>query len=261
MNGGGVWMPSAWTRAHCIRPPYFDQILHDSPLEGCRCGIYATKTLATPVVLSRMNEQMIVGRVELAGKVIEHDSGYRAELARVVELYPRPGQESAAEWIAAVYGVRASHALIRMWGSFHHGPPIDPIMRAHRVVHATKPALNPIGPARRRRRHSYSVSAPEPWYVRTGRLGLALGMFVAAHFVGSSTLQPSTTPTVPAGTAGASWPDSYPTICPNTNPLNCYPDLTAMLGQYGVTLPPTDDTVSPLSTTLPAEAPVRPPPS
>lgn len=58
--------------------------------------------------LPRQNRSVIMGRVQLAGKVIEHEDGYRAELARVFELLPVRGQESAAQKLAAAYLARVS---------------------------------------------------------------------------------------------------------------------------------------------------------
>jgi hypothetical protein len=47
----------------------------------------------------------IVGRVQLAGKVIEHAQGYRAEHARVVEVLPIEGRGRLTESVAARFGV------------------------------------------------------------------------------------------------------------------------------------------------------------
>ena len=47
----------------------------------------------------------VVGRVELAGKVIEHDFGYRAERARVAEVFTVDGAADWAEAVAARYRV------------------------------------------------------------------------------------------------------------------------------------------------------------
>ena len=68
---------------------------HDVPDEGCTCGFYATKTLAV-FLGSSLKGDRILGRVELAGKVIECTAGYRAERARIVELIPLRGTEPLA---------------------------------------------------------------------------------------------------------------------------------------------------------------------
>jgi hypothetical protein len=50
-------------------------------------------------------EVFVLGRVELAGKVIEHALGYRAERARIVELLPLRDQQRTVEAIARRVGV------------------------------------------------------------------------------------------------------------------------------------------------------------
>jgi hypothetical protein len=47
----------------------------------------------------------ILGRVELAGKIIEHDDGYRAQKARIAELIPIEGDEPNGMRLAALLGV------------------------------------------------------------------------------------------------------------------------------------------------------------
>jgi hypothetical protein len=72
---------------------------HDVPDEGCTCGFYATKTLAV-FLGGSFRRDCILGRVELAGKVIECTAGYRAERARIVELIPLRGTEPVAIRVA-----------------------------------------------------------------------------------------------------------------------------------------------------------------
>ncbi len=50
------------------------------------CGVYAA-TGRDNVAVFGPPDAMVVGRVELSGLVIEHDKGYRAEHARIVELF------------------------------------------------------------------------------------------------------------------------------------------------------------------------------
>jgi hypothetical protein len=47
----------------------------------------------------------IVGRVHLAGKVIEHELGYRAERARIAEILPLPGYDAWTDAVSQRYGV------------------------------------------------------------------------------------------------------------------------------------------------------------
>jgi hypothetical protein len=69
--------------------------------------LYAAKELDDVLVLAETigTATAIVGRVELAGKVIEHDRGYRAELARVAEILPIEGQRARNEPVAHLFGV------------------------------------------------------------------------------------------------------------------------------------------------------------
>lgn len=84
---------------------------HRTPGEDCSCGFYATKELQpeqlmlaassrAPAPFFGNSARFVLGRVALAGKVIEHDSGYRAERARIVELIPLKGDVRAVKDIA-----------------------------------------------------------------------------------------------------------------------------------------------------------------
>jgi hypothetical protein len=55
--------------------------------------------------------RFVLGRVELAGKVIEHERGYRAERARIVELIPLRGTERAVEALARRVGVGVARSV------------------------------------------------------------------------------------------------------------------------------------------------------
>ena len=77
---------------------------HRVPAEGCECGFYAMKELDTQLLHAATlakhaadragkEEVFVLGRVELAGKVIEHELGYRARPHRRAD--PPPG--SAAD--------------------------------------------------------------------------------------------------------------------------------------------------------------------
>jgi len=86
------------------------------PSWTCTCGLYAAKDIDLALVLAAgvltstspgdsMPATAIVGKVELAGKVIEHDRGYRAERARVVEILPIEGRSRLTESLAERFGV------------------------------------------------------------------------------------------------------------------------------------------------------------
>jgi hypothetical protein len=93
---------------------------HDAPEESCSCGFYAVKSLFTlgrlllfPAIASvharaadrRAATFLVAGRVDLAGKVVEHDLGYRAERMRIAELLPFGGTEQTVARFARRLGV------------------------------------------------------------------------------------------------------------------------------------------------------------
>ena len=82
--------PKDWVRASCNLNDY---PWHTAPDEECSCGIYAVPTVDELLMhfapgVSGDGTGQVMGRVELAGKIIEHDRGFRAERARLVELVP-----------------------------------------------------------------------------------------------------------------------------------------------------------------------------
>ncbi|TMK92025.1 MAG: hypothetical protein E6G37_09900 [Actinobacteria bacterium] len=79
---------------------------HRAPQEGCSCGFYAMKELEPLTLFPHREGDLVIGRVDLAGKVIEHDFGYRAERARIAELIPVTGAERAALRVANRLGLR-----------------------------------------------------------------------------------------------------------------------------------------------------------
>jgi hypothetical protein len=101
MNGRLRWPESTWVYARCRSnrdDPRLASPSHRPPAEGCSCGIYAVKTLGDlweavglglfAKLEGRRPSQhpWAVGVVELAGKVIEHDIGYRSERARIAGI-------------------------------------------------------------------------------------------------------------------------------------------------------------------------------
>ena len=124
-----VGATGGWATARCpvgseerwiaskVRPGWIDRVAHLAPDESCSCGFYAMKELHPHLVqlvafarraelTPRSQGTFVLGRVELAGKVIEHAKGYRAEHARIAELIPLRGTERAVESIARRVGVR-----------------------------------------------------------------------------------------------------------------------------------------------------------
>lgn len=97
-TGVSGWRTWAWTPAglHGYRVPWTGPELtaechscDEVPGWSHSCGIYAVKTrqqLSTAFFHQTGRVDLVAGRVEMEGLVIEHESGYRAERARIVEL-------------------------------------------------------------------------------------------------------------------------------------------------------------------------------
>lgn len=88
---------------------------HEVPMEDCSCGFYAMRDLDRGLVdmslygmLTQRAQLYVLGRVLLAGKVIEHAEGYRAERARIAELIPVKGTEEPVSALAAALGLPMS---------------------------------------------------------------------------------------------------------------------------------------------------------
>jgi hypothetical protein len=104
---------SGWVTASCLSGGQS----HGAPSELCTCGFYALKVLeeanrlAQPVTPTGPNSGEVLGRILLSGKVIEHDAGYRAQRARIVELIPFRGTERSVMVLANRLGVRMAPAV------------------------------------------------------------------------------------------------------------------------------------------------------
>jgi len=110
-----------WLVARCLNTD------HDAPEEGCSCGFYALKSLSTlrrllPIGAPRAlllalgagpeaATFPIAGRVDLAGKVIEHDLGYRAERMRITEFRAFAGAEHPVMRFARRIGVPVGKSI------------------------------------------------------------------------------------------------------------------------------------------------------
>jgi hypothetical protein len=112
-SGPSPWdgAESGWVFASCAADPVG---LEHVPGWSCTCGFYATKSLVPfpkgllamdPPCEDGVERGWIFGRVELAGKIIEHDDGYRAQRARIAELNPVEGDERSSSHIAALLGL------------------------------------------------------------------------------------------------------------------------------------------------------------
>ena len=110
-----------WLVARCLKND------HDAPEEGCSCGFYALKSLSTlgrllPFAGPRAllyaggakpgaTSFPVAGRVDLAGKVIEHDLGYRAERMQITELRAFAGTEQTVRRFARRIGVPLGESI------------------------------------------------------------------------------------------------------------------------------------------------------
>ena len=106
-GGDSPWLGAAsrWVTASCERGIEYHSIHQRVPEEACSCGFYSVKWLST---LRQMfpygGSNLVLGRILLAGKVIEFEWGYRAERARIIELLPWRGTEPEVERLAACVG-------------------------------------------------------------------------------------------------------------------------------------------------------------
>jgi hypothetical protein len=143
--GASPWDGAAsnWVTASCTVLPEFH---HDVPSEDCSCGFYSVKEIEFAVdhasILhhigfggSGRRVPVVLGRIELSGKVIEHDVGYRAERARIAELIPFSGTEHAVMVLANRLGVGLAPVV--------EPRPSDEVMRSHLTVLTGGPAPRP----------------------------------------------------------------------------------------------------------------------
>jgi hypothetical protein len=91
-------VPEGWLVASCNVGESGE---HVAPAEDCTCGFYALRSLRALRDSDELigaafttSGRAVIGRVELAGKVIEHTHGFRAERARITELIPFDGHAS-----------------------------------------------------------------------------------------------------------------------------------------------------------------------
>jgi hypothetical protein len=107
---------SGWVTASCGC-----SLRHKVPSEDCQCGFYSLKDLdsvidlVAPIELSEprpdLGRPIVLGRILLSGKVIEHEIGYRAERARIAELIPFHGTERSVTRLANRLGVGMAAAV------------------------------------------------------------------------------------------------------------------------------------------------------
>ena len=118
----GAWDGASWGWVTAMCSLVGPASWHVAPMEDCSCGFYAMRELR-PVVQDAAQlhvwrnlglgctSSVVLGRVELAGKIIEHDRGYRAERARIVELIPFRGTQQSVMILAARLGLPISEPV------------------------------------------------------------------------------------------------------------------------------------------------------
>jgi hypothetical protein len=116
-----IYVPREKIEAHCeqystigtsVLPK--DHSEQQAPHLTCTCGIYAYKEkprllreirnkMTIPAIYSGL--RLVYGEINLWGKVIEHEDGYRAQFGYPKRLWCTPAIEPLAGWIGYVYGV------------------------------------------------------------------------------------------------------------------------------------------------------------
>jgi hypothetical protein len=112
-----IYVPREKIEAHCEQYSTSGTLVlrkddseHQAPHLTCMCGIYAYKE--KPRLLNEIGRnpysgltRLVYGEINLWGKVIEHEDGYRAQFGYPRRLWCAPVLEPLAGWIGYVYGV------------------------------------------------------------------------------------------------------------------------------------------------------------
>jgi len=108
-----IYVPREKIEARCEQEDHSEQQV---PHLTCTCGIYAYKekprllgeiriTYGRPLAPPVSGLRLVYGEINLWGKVIEHEDGYRAQFGYPKRLWCTPAIEPLAGWIGYVYGV------------------------------------------------------------------------------------------------------------------------------------------------------------
>jgi hypothetical protein len=103
---GDEWRAQEAFRAGCPS--------HDRPVTDCDCGIYAVSSRAKALEWARWAQTaiphpVVVGQVQLWGRVFPHSLGYRAEIAYPYALEVLPWPAADTSWIER--GLRESYLV------------------------------------------------------------------------------------------------------------------------------------------------------
>jgi hypothetical protein len=85
---------------------------HDAPGERCSCGFYALQHPEDVVARFGRVTRLVLGRVRLAGKVIVHDMGYRAQRARIDALLPTSWNETLTALVALRWQIPIDRSFV-----------------------------------------------------------------------------------------------------------------------------------------------------
>ena len=115
IRAAGRWPKSEPLRAACLKhgyPSFFNARLpeHRAPEPDCTCGIHAGYSpWDVGLVQPRRPWSLVFGRVEGWGRVAVGKNGFRAEMARPLELFFEPWWDEpmwrAAARVARTYGI------------------------------------------------------------------------------------------------------------------------------------------------------------
>jgi hypothetical protein len=102
---GDPWPEARAFKALCDR---WHPVGRPAPLAPCGCGIYAVTNRDAAAVWARWAQSalphpIVIGRVQLWGRVLPHSHGYRAEVAYPYELEVLDDDESLGRGLRAGY--------------------------------------------------------------------------------------------------------------------------------------------------------------
>ena len=113
--GGSSWKgaESGWVSSYCFRVGGSETGGHHAPQLDCWCGFHAVKEIAfLREMFGHSPLGSVLGRIQLAGTIVEHEFGYRAERARIVELIPWWGMEELVVRLALHLGLPVADPVL-----------------------------------------------------------------------------------------------------------------------------------------------------
>jgi hypothetical protein len=92
-----------------------DRITHRAPNFDCECGFYSFKDVSDLVVAIGVHPAQwsfipeVIARVELAGRIVIHSHGYRAQYQRIAQWWP------TEEFLLEILGIKRLRAAAKEW--------------------------------------------------------------------------------------------------------------------------------------------------